>query len=793
MVRTIVYRVINVLILFSCTLHCNAQGKRMNYFQLSDVRLLESPFKKAQDLDRHYMLEMDIDRLLAPYRREACLNKKAESYSNWESTGLDGHMAGHYLSALSLMFASTGDTIIKSRIDYMVDELELCQKANGNGYIGGVPGSKELWTEIKKGNIHSTRFELNGKWVPLYNIHKMYSGLFDAWYYGKNQKAKKLLIGFANWMVETTKDLSKEQIQKMLVSEHGGLNEIFADIYDMTHDKEYLDLAIKFSDLSLLYPLAEKRDILTGLHANTQLPKVIGFKRISEVTSDTVWAKASKFFWETVTEHRTICIGGNSVREHFNPVHDFSSMVKSEQGVETCNTYNMLKLSKMLYRTSGDSRYMDYYERALYNHILSSQNPKTGGMVYFTQMRPGHYRVYSQPHTSMWCCVGTGLENHAKYGDLIYAYDEKGIYVNLFIPSVLNWKDKGILIRQENDFPEKSVTNIIVSPEKKKHFTVYLRCPQWTEGSTIKINGKFVTDAKLSNGYWVISRNWTKNDTIEYTMPMQLQVESLPDHSPYMAFVYGPVVLAAKTDVEDMDGLYADDSRMGHVAKGRLIPMKEVPVLISERGKELSHIIQSDTKPMSFVLDSLYQKNHWCEYTLEPFYRLHDSRYIIYWPTSTLQELDSIKQATEDEEKKLLMLNQVTTDAVYCGQQQPESDHFIKHGNSSMGYTEGWHWRSAKDWFGYKMNYNVRPKAVYIKYFDSLKKRNMNIVIDGRIVAKISLEKGKDDELKEEILDVSDYDFNTEGQLDLRFVGTDNTATAKIVEVRLLSDIIKIP
>ena len=447
------------LLLFFSLLTGKAQNQpQVTYFPLQDVKLLESPFLQAQQTDLHYILAMEPDRLLAPFLREAGLAPKAPSYTNWENTGLDGHIGGHYISALSMMYASTGDTAVYNRLNYM---LHRAQQAVGTGFIGGTPGSLQLWKEIKEGNIRAGGFDLNSKWVPLYNIHKTYAGLRDAYLYAGSDLAREMLIALTDWMIGITAGLTDQQMQDMLRSEHGGLNETFADVAAITGDKKYLELARRFSHKVILDPLIKDEDGLTGMHANTQIPKVIGYKRIAELSQDdnvwnhaTEWDHAARFFWNTVVNHRSVCIGGNSVREHFHPANDFSPMLNDIEGPETCNTYNMLRLTKMLYQDSPDSRFADYYERALYNHILASQEPDKGGFVYFTPMRPGHYRVYSQPETSMWCCVGSGLENHTKYGEFIYAYRKDTLYVNLFIPSQLTWKEQGIILRQETRFPD---------------------------------------------------------------------------------------------------------------------------------------------------------------------------------------------------------------------------------------------------------------------------------------------------------------------------------------------------
>ena len=598
---------ISILLIICATFATAQENSKLNYFRLQDVRLLESPFKHAEDLNRDYLLEMNADRLLAPFLREAGLEPKAESYTNWENSGLDGHIGGHYLSALAQMFAATGDSEIESRLDYMLAELKRCQQANGNGYIGGVPGSKAVWDEIAAGKIDAGGFSLNGRWVPLYNIHKTFAGLRDAYLVAGKKDARDLLVAMSDWAINLTADLSDEQMQDMLRSEHGGLNEVFADVAAITGEEKYLTLAHRFSHNHVLDPLMAGRDELTGMHANTQIPKVIGFKRIADLEANESWDKAARFFWESVVTNRSVSIGGNSVSEHFNHVDDFSRMITSVEGPETCNTHNMLRLTSMLYRTDAAAGYIDYYERALYNHILSSQNPHTGGLVYFTQMRPGHYRVYSQPHTSMWCCVGSGIENHSKYGEMIYAHTEDALYVNLFIPSRLQWKERQTEIIQENNFPYEGSTSITINPRGRKRFTLMLRSPQWaeSEGIQIKVNGKKY-NATEKDGYLAINRRWRKGDKVVMEMPMSVRVEQLPDHSNYYSFAYGPVILAAKTSDEQQTGLFADDSRGGHIAHGPQVPLKQIPLVVGEPGKLPSLVTPVAGKPLTFHLTSLY-------------------------------------------------------------------------------------------------------------------------------------------------------------------------------------------
>lgn len=767
-----------------------SKTKSIEYFHIQDVELLESPFKRAQELNKKYLLDLDADRLLAPFLREAGLQPKADSYTNWENTGLDGHIGGHYLSALSLMYASSNDQLIKDRLDYMLSELKRCQDANGNGYIGGVPGGKAIWDEIKNGNIKAGSFNLNGKWVPLYNIHKTYAGLRDAYLIAGNSGAKEMLISMTDWAINLVSALSEEQIQDMLRSEHGGLNEVFADVAAITGEGKYLKLAHQFSHQIILDPLLKYEDKLTGLHANTQIPKVLGFKRIADIEENSDWNEAVRFFWETVVLHRSVCIGGNSAREHFHPVDDFSKMINSIEGPETCNTYNMLRLTQMLYKTSPEKKYMDYYERALYNHILSSQNPEQGGLVYFTQMRPGHYRVYSQPQTSMWCCVGSGIENHSKYGEMIYAHDNDNLYVNLFIPSKLKWTEKKIEIIQENKFPDEPRTTFIINPGKNTTFNLKIRLPQWLNEKKLKINinDKEINNFQINNGYIILNKKWKKGDKVIVEMPMDLYAEQLPDKSNYYSFFYGPIVLAAKTGTEDLKGLFADDSRGGHIAHGKQIPIKDLPIIISEKEQIISNIVPDPDKPLTFKLNNLFSKNYPDQLELIPFFRLHESRYIIYWPQATKSEAESLKKRLEQEERERIKLDTITADKVICGEQQPESDHFILSENSETGFIEDIHWREAKKWFSYKLqNKGKNVRYLYLQYFDRDKNRNFDVVINNETIAVIKLGGTNEENLQSILYEIPE---NISGNeiFEIKFIAHDNSMTGKITEVRLLTE-----
>lgn len=762
----------------------------VSYFPLNKVQLSESVFSKAMQTDKEYILSMDADRLLAPYLKEAGLKPKKENYTNWENTGLDGHIGGHYISALSLMYASTGDAKVKQRLEYMIDELERCQNISDNGYLSGVPNGKKIWKEIAEGNIRASTFGLNDRWVPLYNIHKIYSGLRDAYWYADSEKAKKMLIRLTDWMAQEVSGLSDVQIQDMLRSEHGGLNEVFADVYDITKNEKYLTLAKRFSHLAILNPLLNNEDQLTGIHANTQIPKVIGFKRIADLEHNKNWDQAADFFWNNVTQKRSAIIGGNSVSEHFNSISDFSGMIKSIEGPETCNTYNMLKLTKELFASNPKSSYLDYYEKALYNHILSTQNPDKGGFVYFTPMRPGHYRVYSQPETSFWCCVGSGIENHAKYGEMIYAYSGEDLYVNLFIPSVLKWSEKKLVLRQENNFPELPSTKLIFDIVPKSNLNLKLRTPEWTNSSQVNIlvNSKKINFSVDSEGYININRKWKKGDIIEMTMPMQLSAERLPDQSDYFAFKYGPIVLAAKYGKENQTGLFADDSRGGHIAHGPQIPLNDIPTILGDPASVLTHLEVVKGKDLTFKLNGLFPQNRFSNgLELIPFYKIHEERYIIYFPQANQDKIELIQKQKAKEEAEIRKLDIITTDKIQLGEQQPESDHFFDSKDSNSGYMEDRHFREAKGWFSYQMrNKDKNAKYLYITYFDANNNRTLNAEINGIKTFSQNFE-GKMGSSPQTLLIPIPESESRKEILNIKFNSGEKSLTPKIIEIRLLN------
>ena len=727
----------------------NAQDRLYsNEFPIGDVKLLDGPFKHAQDLNVEVLLQYDVDRLLAPFRAEAKLPKKAEYYPNW--AGLDGHVAGHYLTAMAMNWQTTGNEECLRRMNYMIDELAEVAEANaknnaswGVGYIGGIPQSDSLWTNFKVGNFR----RYSSAWAPFYNIHKMYAGLRDAWLYCGNERAKELFLGFCDWGIDITKDLSDEQMEQMLRNEHGGMNEMFADAYAMTGDEKYLTAAKRYSHKAIMRPLTHDIDSLDNLHANTQVPKAIGFVRIGELSDSPDYAEAGRFFWETVSQNRSLAFGGNSRREHFPSAAACIDFVNDDDGPETCNSYNMLKLTEDLFRVSPKAEYADFYERTMFNHILSTQHPEHGGYVYFTSARPRHYRVYSVPNEAMWCCVGSGMENQSKYGQFIYTHDKKDLYVNLFVASELDWKDKGMVIRQETSFPAEEGTTIKIMSGKKR-FAIKVRYPGWVEAGalTASINGKPVKKVRKAtpSSYITLKRRLKEGDVLQVALPMRNTIEHMPNVPEYVAIMHGPILLGMRTGTEDLVGLLADDGRWSQYAAGPKLPVDQAPILVShdEVDNIGDYIVPVPGEPMHFRFEGVDMLNP-IEAELEPFSGIHDSRYQIYWLALNDEGYKEYVDELARKEAELLALEARTLDHVTPGEQQPETDHKIQFQRSNTGVTRDVHYRDARSggWFSYDLATGGLSDGVslYVKYWGAAEwaTRKFDIFVDDELMLSV--------------------------------------------------------
>jgi Uncharacterized protein conserved in bacteria len=759
-------------------------------FPLTDVRLLDGPFKHAQDLNRDYLLAHDIDRLLAPFRIEAGLEPKAPKYPNWESSGLDGHTAGHYLTALAQMWAATGDAEFKRRLDAMVADLAECQRAGGDGYVGGIPRGRVLWNDIASGKIDFQNFSLNGAWVPWYNLHKTFAGLRDAWLIAGNAEARDALVRLGDWCHTLLADLTDEQFQNMLRTEHGGMNEALADLYTITGDEKFLTLARRFSHRAILDPLLRHEDRLTGLHANTQIPKVIGFARIADLGGDASWRDAARFFWNTVVTDRSLAFGGNSEREHFNPSDNFSALVESREGPETCNTYNMLRLAQTLFRTEPAARYADYIERALFNHILASQHPEHGGYVYFTPIRPQHYRVYSQPEVCFWCCVGTGMENHGKYAQFIYAHSADALWVNLFVASELDWRERHLRLRQETSFPDAPRTRLTLQLPQPQRFTLHLRHPAWVASTDLilRLNGEIQTLLSSPSSFVALDREWHDGDTIELELPMRTSVERLPDGSDYVAFLHGPIVLAAKTGTEDLDGLVAGPARMAHISPGPYLPLDTAPMLVGAPDTLAQHLQPVADRPLTFTARDLIRPDSFDHLRLEPFFRLHDARYILYWRTVTPEKYPEVLATLAAAEKTRAALDARTVDQVAPGEQQPEVEHAFAGEASTTGAYHGRRWRDAAQWFSYRLTAPAdTPLELLLTYYAGERHRAFDLLVNDRVIATVALDGRQHDRFIDVAYPIPhDIRPATDGTLTVKLRAKENSRTASLYALRLL-------
>jgi len=759
-------------------------------FPLTAVRLIDGGlFGTAIAANREYVLALDSDRLLAPFRREAGLPAKAQSYGNWESGGLDGHTAGHYLSALAHMIAAGEDTPdgrLRSHLTYMLVELKECQTAFGDGYLGGVPGSRELWRAVAAGDIGA----VGKKWVPWYNLHKTFAGLRDAYLEAGDVRARDLLVRLGDWCVVLTSRLTDDQMQEMLASEHGGMNEVLADLYAITGDKRYLETAERFNHKAVLDPLIAHRDELTGKHANTQIPKVIGLERIATLTGNKAADSGARFFWEDVTGLRSVAFGGNSVSEHFNDPRDFHGMLTHREGPETCNTYNMLRLTEQLFAAGPSAAYADYYERALYNHILSAINPAHPGYVYFTPIRPDHYRVYSEVENSFWCCVGTGMENPGKYGEFIYADAPDGLYVNLFIASELKVARLGLKVRQQTAFPDEEHSQLTLNLDRPQSFTLYVRQPGWVAPGAFKltVNGEPVPIASAPSSYVAVNRQWHDGDRVEIELPMRTTVEALPDGSSWYAILHGPIVLAHPAGTWEMTGLRADDSRMAHVAAGPETPLDQVPALLTDAKTILTKVVADPAAgPLHFRIVDVAEPATKEGLTLIPFFRLHDARYQMYWELTTREKIAAQKVQLAAAEQARLAREAATLDLVTPGEQQPEVEHAYRGEGTESGLYNGHHWRHGQ-MIEYALNSRGAPVVVLaVTYSGTDAGRTFDIFANDTLIATQQLVAEKSGEFIEKNYSIPPTVLaaGKAGRVVIRFVAKQGLAGG-LFDVRLL-------
>lgn len=703
--------------------------------------LQEGVFKDSQEKGKEYLLYLEVDRLIAPCYEAVGQEPKKPRYGGWESTGISGHSIGHWLSAAAQMYAVTKDEKLKEKVNYAVDELAHVQSYDEDGYVSGF--SRTCFDTVFTGKFEVEHFSLAGQWVPWYSIHKIYAGLLDVYQLLRHPKALDVVIKLADWAKKGTDNLSEEQFQKMLVCEHGGMNEAMADLYVLTKNEDYLHLAKRFCHQLVLEPLAQNKDVLEGKHANTQIPKVIGAAKLYDITGEEKYKRMALFFWNEVTKKRSYIIGGNSINEHFGPTNSEKLGV---QTTETCNTYNMLKLTECLFNWSQEGKYFDFYETALYNHILASQDPQTGMKTYFVSTQPGHFKVYCSPDNSFWCCTGTGMENPARYTRNIYTQKDGKLFVNLFIASRFETEDKKIKGKQETNFPYDDRTTITLDAIEESTSSICFRLPYWgTDQITISINGE-KRMYSIESGYAVITRKWSHGDKIDITLPMDLHLYKAKDEPNKVGFMYGPVVLAGALGKEN----FPETDILGdHLALNNH-PLIDVPVLVADKTNIKEWIKKSEDEPLTFKTDPVGQPGH-CQVRLIPFFALHHERYTLYW---NVMDEEAFRTFVDKEQKELERLRKITVDEVQPNEQQPEVEHHIEKKNSRSGYvaTVERGWRDCRDdgYFSYTMKVDpTKQMYLQVQYFGGDRtfildgktyERHFHILVDDTVIAEQRLD-----------------------------------------------------
>jgi uncharacterized protein len=581
-------------------------------FDLDSVRVTDASLLRLVEHNRDFLQSLETDRLLHTFRLTAGLPTSAEPLGGWEKPDVElrGHFTGHFLSACALMSAGAGDTMLRGKGNLMVAELAKCQKANGAGYLSAFPPS--FFDRLKAGQK---------VWAPWYTLHKIMAGLLDMYLLARNEQALDVLRGMAGWTKQWTAGIGAADMARVLRVEFGGMNEVLYNLYAVTGVQDYAETAHRFDHEQLFAPLAEGRDELTGLHVNTQIPKIIGAARRYELTGDPRYRRIAEFFWTQVTGHRSYATGGTSNDEHWRSDPDKLAGELGYSTEECCCTYNMLKLTRHLFAWSPEARYFDYYERAFLNGILGTMNPANGLTMYYVPLATGYWKVFASPRGSFWCCTGTGVESFAKLADSIYFHDENSLYVNLFIASELDWEEKGIRVRQAT--AGRGETRLRIATAKPARLTLRIREPYWTDGKmTVAVNGNPAA-AVRAGGYLVVDRTWENNDDLRATLPMNLHIHPMPDDDTLQAIMYGPLVLAGDLGREGL----TDEMRRGGDNPPELPkPPTPAPEFVADPRDLRSWIEPAPKAPLTFRT-----KGQSRDITLLPLNRIVDQRYGVYW------------------------------------------------------------------------------------------------------------------------------------------------------------------
>ncbi len=706
---------------------------------LADVRVTGGPLKRAQDLDAEYLLSLEVDRMMAFLRKSAGLEPKAQGYGGWDGPGrqLTGHIAGHYLSGVSLMYASTGDVRFKQRADYLVAELKAVQDRQGDGYIGaqadkdGVDG-KVRFEDLTRGVIRSGGFDLNGLWSPWYVLHKIYAGLRDAYRHTGNRTALEVEIKYAAWAESILSKLDADQTQKMLATEFGGMNEVLADLYADTGDKRWLALSDRFDHKAIIDPLSRREDILAGKHGNTQVPKLLGSLVRYTYTGSERDGVAAKFFWGQVAAHHSFATGGHGRNEYFGQPDKLNDMIEGRTA-ETCNVYNLIKMARALFALEPDVRYADFHERALFNHILGSIDPADGSTCYMVPVGQGVSREYQNMTQSFTCCVGSGMESHALHGDGIY-YEAPGrLWVNLYVPSTAQWKTAGATIVADSTFPDGDSASLTFTLKAPKAFALALRRPYWAgAGFSVTVNGAALAKLPPAGSYVEVNRTWKTGDIVAIVLPKTLREEPLPDNANRVALMWGPLVLA---------GDLGPIQRRGRPADGAPpIQPVSVPSFIAA-GKPVADWLKPVAgKPGSFRSDGVGRDR---DVDFVPFYALHRRTYAAYWDLYTPADWDKREASIRAAEEKRRKLEAATVGFAQPGQMQAERDANYQGEGASPVQTNGRYGRRGTNWFSLDVAVDPsQPMTLVVTYAgDERATRTFDVLIDGTKLASQTVDR----------------------------------------------------
>ena len=715
---------------------------------LSAVRLTGGPLHQAQQLNAKYLLELEPDRMLAFYRDRAGLPMKGEPLTGWDGDGrqLTGHIAGHYLSAASLMFAATGDPRFKERVDYMVGELKIVQDAHKDGYVGAIKGGKEMFHEVATGNIRSGGFDLNGQWAPWYTLHKTYAGLRDAYRLTGNKAALEVETKFAAWAESIVSKLDDAQMQKMLNTEFGGMPEILADLYADTGDKRWLDLSYRFDHHLILEPFKRQEDKLAGVHGNTTVPKFIAAASRYAYTGKEDDAKAARFFWDRVVNHHTFATGGHGKDEYWREPDKLGRIVDGRTS-ESCNVYNMLKLTRQLFAFKPSVEQAEFHERALFNHVLGSMDPNDGSTCYMVPVgRSERGKEYGDMKRSFTCCVGSGMESHALHGAGLYYESGDRFWVNIYASSTAVWESAGVNLKADTDFPEGERATFTFTAKSPKSFTLALRRPAWAgEGFAVTVNGAPVKVLQKPPSYVEIKRTWKTGDTVSVTLPKALHLQPTPDMPRRAALMWGPLVLAG--DLGPLPERGGRGRGRGEAGAAQTPPPPppariETPLLVAADRPLSEWLKPAPGQPGVFRSQGVGKDR---DVDFVPFYRLHRRTYTTYFDYFTPAEYEKRKGEIAAERERQRKLDEATVASLQPGEMQPERDFNQQGENTSpVGRIDGRPGRqtAAAGWFSYDLPVDpTRPMALVVTYHrDSRRSRAFQILVDGQKIADVLLD-----------------------------------------------------